>query len=143
MPAGVWKALAGLIAVLAVAVVALDQWQVAPGPDAACSSEPGASRRGSPARPCRQRPAAAGAGGGERAPRAALAIIVDDLGSRRDVFDLVRDIGRPLAVGVLPGSAAVGVDRRRKPPGWAWRSCWISRWSRIGIPELDPGPGAL
>jgi hypothetical protein len=67
---------------------------------------------------------------------------VDDLGSRRDVFDLVREIGRPLAVGVLPDLPL---------------SAWIAaEASRVGLevlldlpmepyryPELDPGPGAL
>jgi len=71
-----------------------------------------------------------------------LAIIVDDLGSRRDVFDLVRELGRPVAVGVLPDLPL---------------SAWIAaEASRVGLevlvalpmepyryPELDPGPGAL
>jgi polysaccharide deacetylase 2 family uncharacterized protein YibQ len=71
-----------------------------------------------------------------------MAVIIDDLGSRRDVFDLVREIGRPLAVGVLPDLPL---------------SAWIAaEASRVGLevlldlpmepyryPELDPGPGAL
>jgi polysaccharide deacetylase 2 family uncharacterized protein YibQ len=142
MPAGVWKALVGVIAVLVVAVVALDQWQTRQGLTSLFWSpgrpvaEARAARavtglpQGLPPSP----PAASGA------PR--MAIIVDDLGSRRDVFDLVREIGRPLAVGVLPDLPL---------------SAWIAaEASRMGLevlldlpmepyrfPELDPGPGAL
>ena len=139
MPAGVWKALAGFIAVLVLAVVALDQWQARQGL---------ASLFWSPGRPTAEaRPARVLAVGLPPAPPAAsgaprMAIIVDDLGSRRDVFDLVRDIRRPLAVGVLPDLPL---------------SAWIAaEASRVGLevlldlpmepyryPELDPGPGAL
>jgi uncharacterized protein len=138
MPAGVWKALAGIIAVLLLAVVALDQWQARHGL-ASVLWNPG--RPAAEARPVRTAPTlppAPQVTGG--APR--LAIIVDDLGSRRDVFDLVRELGRPVAVGVLPDLPL---------------SAWIAgEASRVGLevlvalpmepyryPELDPGPGAL
>jgi uncharacterized protein len=139
MPAGVWKALAGFIAALLVAVVALDQWQARHGLSSLFwnPGRPAAEARpaGRIAPPLPPAPPAVGG-----APR--LAIIVDDLGSRRDVFDLVREIGRPLAVGVLPELPL---------------SAWIAaEASRVGLevlldlpmepyryPELDPGPGAL
>jgi polysaccharide deacetylase 2 family uncharacterized protein YibQ len=138
MPAGVWKALAGFIAVLAVAVVALDQWQARQGLTSLFWSPGRPAAEARPARAISPLPPAPAAASG--APR--LAIIVDDLGSRRDVFDLVRDIGRPLAVGVLPELPL---------------SAWIAaEASRVGLevlldlpmepyryPELDPGPGAL
>lgn len=138
MPAGVWKALAGFIAVLAVAVVALDQWQARQGLTSLFWSPGRPAAEARPARAISALPPAPAAASG--APR--LAIIVDDLGSRRDVFDLVRDIGRPLAVGVLPELPL---------------SAWIAaEASRVGLevlldlpmepyryPELDPGPGAL
>jgi uncharacterized protein len=138
MPAGVWKALAGLIVALLVAVVALDQWQARHGLSSLfwTSGRPAAEAR--PARAAAPLPPAPPAAGG--APR--MAVIVDDLGSRRDVFDLVREIGRPIAVGVLPELPL---------------SAWIAaEASRVGLevlldlpmepyryPEMDPGPGAL
>lgn len=138
MPAGVWKALAGLIVALLVAVVALDQWQARHGLSSLfwTSGRPAAEAR--PARVAALLPPAPPAAGG--APR--MAVIVDDLGSRRDVFDLVREIGRPIAVGVLPELPL---------------SAWIAaEASRVGLevlldlpmepyryPEMDPGPGAL
>jgi polysaccharide deacetylase 2 family uncharacterized protein YibQ len=139
MPAGVWKALVGIIAVLLVAVIALDQWQARQQGLSSLfwsSGRPVAEAR--PARVMPALPPAPPATGG--APR--VAIIVDDLGSRRDVFDLVRELGRPLTVGVLPDLPL---------------SAWIAaEASRVGLevlldlpmepyrfPELDPGPGAL
>jgi polysaccharide deacetylase 2 family uncharacterized protein YibQ len=138
MPAGVWKALAGAIAALLVAVVALDQYQARHGLTSLFWSprRPVAEARPAPVAPRLPSPPPAAAG----APR--MAIIVDDLGSRRDVFDLVREVGRPLAVGVLPELPLSG---------------WIAaEASRLGLevlldlpmepyryPEVDPGPGAL
>jgi polysaccharide deacetylase 2 family uncharacterized protein YibQ len=138
MPAGVWKALVGAIAVLVVAVVALDQWQARHGLTSLFWSPGRPLAEARPARAAAALPPAPPAASG--APR--MAVIVDDLGSRRDVFDLVREIGRPLAVGVLPDLPL---------------SAWIAaEASRVGLevlldlpmepyryPELDPGPGAL
>jgi polysaccharide deacetylase 2 family uncharacterized protein YibQ len=139
MPAGVWKALAGIIVVLLVAVIALDQWQARREGLSSLFWTPGRpAAEARPAPPPPALPPAPPAPGG--APR--IAVIVDDLGSRRDVFDLVREMGRPLAVGVLPDLPLSG---------------WIAaEASRVGLealldlpmepyryPELDPGPGAL
>jgi polysaccharide deacetylase 2 family uncharacterized protein YibQ len=138
MPAGVWKALAGIIAALLLAVVALDQWQARHGLASLFwnPGRPAAEARSVRTAPTLPPPPPVPGG----APR--LAIIVDDLGSRRDVFDLVRELGRPVAVGVLPDLPLSG---------------WIAaEASRVGLevlvdlpmepyrfPELDPGPGAL
>ena len=138
MPAGVWKALAGIIGALLIAVVALDQWQARHG---LASLFWNSSRPAAEARPIRTAPTLPPPPPvSDGAPR--LAIIVDDLGSRHDVFDLVRELGRPVAVGVLPELPL---------------SAWIAgEASRVGLevlvdlpmepyrfPELDPGPGAL
>src|SRR5262249_12789433 len=107
MPARVWTALAGLITVLLIAVVGLDQWQARRGeaslfglpwrgsPPPAPGAPPMPKPRGLPPPPA---PPLSGLPG---APR--IAGIVDDLGARRDVFDGLREIRRPLTVAVLPG----------------------------------------
>jgi len=161
MPARVWTALAGLIAVLLIAVVGLDQWQSrrgevslfglpwssSPAP-AAPSRAPAAPRPGEdlPAHPAS--PAVLHAPprgpqappGSVSAPR--VAVIVDNLGARRDVFDPLRDIRRPLTVAILPGlplsewtareAAQAGMEVILDLPMEPYR-----------FPEVDPGPGAL
>lgn len=145
MPARVWTALAGLIAVLLVAVVGLDQWQSrrgeaslfglpswsSPAP-ATPSRAPAAPKPWDPPRPAPPAPLSA--------PR--VAVIVDDLGARRDVFDPLRDIRRPLTVAILPGlplsqwtareAAQAGMEVILDLPMEPYR-----------FPEVDPGPGAL
>lgn len=144
MPARVWTALAGLIAVLLVAVVGLDQWQ---------------SRRGEASLfglPWRAAPPAAAPAPARPAPRprepltappslggaSRVAVIVDNLGARRDVFDPLREIRRPLTVAILPGlplsewtareAAQAGMEVILDLPMEPYR-----------FPEVDPGPGAL
>lgn len=147
MPARVWTALAGLIAVLLVAVVGLDQWQSSRGeaslfglrwmssPAPATPSRVPAARRPRDPLPAPPAPPAP-----VSAPR--VAVIVDDLGGRRDVFDPLRDIRRPLTVAILPGlplsewtareAAQAGMEVILDLPMEPYR-----------FPEVDPGPGAL
>jgi hypothetical protein len=148
MPARVWTALAGLITVLLVAVVGLDQWQARRGeaslfglpwhaspPHAA--SAPVLPKPRESAALVSSSPAPPGLAG---APR--VAVIVDDLGSRRDVFDVLRDLRRPLTVAVLPGlplsewtareASQAGMEVLLDIPMEPYR-----------FPEVDPGPGAL
>src|SRR2546426_6133718 len=150
MPARVWTALAGLIVVLLVAVVGLDRGRAGGG-------EPGFSvrrwrppprRSGAPGPQPRR---ATGAAGGTAPPQPAppvpagsprVAVIVDDLGARRDVFDPLRDVRRPLTVAVLPGlplsewtareAAQAGMEVLLDLPMEPYR-----------YPEVDPGPGSL
>ena len=144
MPARVWTALAGLIALLLVAVVGLDQWQSHRGE----TSLFGLSWRSSPAPaapiPARAVPRPRDPPPAAPAPMTAqrVAVIVDDLGARRDVFDPLRDIRRPLTIAVLPGlplsewtareAAAAGMEVILALPMEPYR-----------FPEVDPGPGAL
>jgi polysaccharide deacetylase 2 family uncharacterized protein YibQ len=148
MPARVWTALAGLITVLVVAVVGLDQWQARRGETslfglpwrasptpAASAPAPPKPRELSPA--ISSPPAPPGLTGSPR-----VAVIVDDLGARRDVFDVLRDLRRPLTVAVLPGlplsqwtareAAQSGMEVLLDLPMEPYR-----------FPEVDPGPGAL
>ena len=147
MPARVWTALAGLIAVLLVAVVGLDQWQSRRGEVSLfglpwLSSPAPATPSRSPAapKPRDPLPAPPALPATVSAPR--VAVIVDDLGARRDVFDPLRDIRRPLTVAILPGlplsewtareAAQAGMEVILDLPMEPYR-----------FPEVDPGPGAL
>jgi polysaccharide deacetylase 2 family uncharacterized protein YibQ len=148
MPARVWTALAGLITVLVVAVVGLDQWQARRGETSLfglpwrASPTPAASAP-APPKPRELSPAISSPlapPGLTGSPR--VAVIVDDLGARRDVFDVLRDLRRPLTVAVLPGlplsqwtareAAQSGMEVLLDLPMEPYR-----------FPEVDPGPGAL
>jgi uncharacterized protein len=147
MPARVWTALAGLIAVLLVAVVGLDQWQSRRGAASLLglpwSSSPAPampSRAPAAPKPRDPLPAPPALPAPVSAPR--VAVIVDDLGARRDVFDPLRDIRRPLTVAILPGlplsawtareAAQAGMEVILDLPMEPYR-----------FPEVDPGPAAL
>jgi polysaccharide deacetylase 2 family uncharacterized protein YibQ len=143
----VWKALAGLIVLLLIAVVGLDQWQARRGE----VSLFGRGLIGSPpprpvAPPAPPLPRAslmlepAPAPPPPGAPR--IAIIVDDLGGRRDVFDGLREIRRALTVAVLPGlplSASIARDAYRA----GMEVLLDVPMEPYRYPELDPGPGVL
>ena len=145
MPARVWKALAGLIGLLLIAVVGLDQWQArrgepslfgrgligSPPPRSLAPSAPTLPRASLELEPA---PPAPGA------PR--IAVIVDDLGGRRDVFDVLREIRRPLTVAVLPAlplSASIARDAFRA----GMEVLLDVPMEPYRYPELDPGPGVL
>jgi polysaccharide deacetylase 2 family uncharacterized protein YibQ len=71
-----------------------------------------------------------------------VAIIVDELGGRRDVFDALREIRRPLTVAVqpaLPLSGAIARDAARS----GMEVLLDLPMEPYRYPELDPGPGAL
>jgi len=139
----VWQALAGLIVVLLIAVVGLDQWQVRRGEPSlfgvdllrVATSRWAAAPAPPPPRP--RPPMEAPPPGPPR-----IAVIVDDLGGRRDVFEVLREIRRPLAVAVMPArplsatlardAARVGMEVLLDQPMEPYR-----------YPELDPGPGVL
>ncbi len=143
MPVRVWQALAGIIVLLLIAVVGLDQWQARSGEASLFGSDLFARGIRRPAAPAsatlsRSLPEAAPLPPG--APR--VAVIVDDLGGRRDVFDVLREIRRPLAVAVLPAlplSAAIARDASR-----AGMEVLLGLpMEPYRFPEVDPGPGAL
>ncbi|MGH7299561.1 MAG: divergent polysaccharide deacetylase family protein [Candidatus Rokuibacteriota bacterium] len=143
MPARVWQALAGIIVLLLIAVVGLDRWQARSGeaslfgPDLFGAS-PRRAVSPTPAKLPRSSPEVAPLPPG--APR--VAVIVDDLGSRRDVFDVLREIRRPLTVAVLPAlplSATIARDASRA----GMEVLLELPMEPYRYPEVDPGPGAL
>jgi polysaccharide deacetylase 2 family uncharacterized protein YibQ len=147
VPARVWQALAGLIVLLLIAVVGLDQWQ-ARGGEASLfgrgllGSSP--SRKVAPAPSALPRTDAALEGAPTPPPPGAprVAVIVDDLGGRRDVFDVLREIRRPLTVAVLPAlplSASIARDAFRS----GMEVLLDVPMEPYRYPELDPGPGML
>jgi polysaccharide deacetylase 2 family uncharacterized protein YibQ len=144
MPARVWTALAGLIAVLLIAVVGLDQWQSRRG-EASLFGLPSWSSP-APATPSRARAAPRprdplpAPSDPASAPR--VAVIVDDLGARRDVFDPLRDIRRPLTVAILPGLPLSGWTAREAAQA-GMEVILDLPMEPYRFPEVDPGPGAL
>lgn len=145
MPARVWQALAGIIVLLLVAVVGLDQWQARRGEaslfgPSLLGLERARSAAPTPAALPRGNPGPETAAPPPGAPR--VAVIVDDLGSRRDVFDVLREIRRPLTVAVMPArplSATIARDAARA----GMEVLLDLPMEPYRYPELDPGPGAL
>ena len=145
MPARVWQALAGIIVLLLVAVVGLDQWQARRGEASLFGPDLlglGRARSAAPITAPLPRPSGAiePAPPPPGAPR--VAVIVDELGGRRDVFDVLREIRRPLTVAVQPGlplSASIARDAARS----GMEVLLDLPMEPYRYPELDPGPGAL
>jgi polysaccharide deacetylase 2 family uncharacterized protein YibQ len=143
MPARVWQALAGIIVLLLVAVIGLDQWQARRGEASLFGSDlfgrsPRRTASPTPATLPRTSPEVAPPPPGP--PR--VAVIVDDLGSRRDVFELLREIRRPLTVAVLPArplTAAIAREASRA----GMEVLLDLPMEPYRYPEVDPGPGAL
>src|SRR5215471_19032199 len=99
MPTRVWHALVGLTALLVAAVVGLDQWQARRG-EASLFQSPW-SPRGSERSPVggdtrSVAPGSSGATARQRARGPRVAVIIDELGSRRDVLESLRSLGRPV-----------------------------------------------
>jgi polysaccharide deacetylase 2 family uncharacterized protein YibQ len=148
MPARVWTALAGLITVLLVAVVGLDQWQARRGETSLfglpwrasptpAASAPATPKPREPSPVISSPPAPPGLTGSPR-----VAVIVDDLGARRDVFDVLRDLRRPLTVAVLPGLPLSGWTAREAAQA-GMEVLLNLPMEPYRFPEVDPGPGAL
>jgi len=139
----VWRALVGLIVLLLVAVVGLDQWQARRG-EASLFAVPWLARRsGAPAPGAEPRRPPVGetpkpsAHGGPR-----VAVIVDGMGGRRDVFESVRDLGRPVTVALLPAlPLAQSIAREALRSGM--EVLLDLPMEPYRYPQMDPGPGAL
>src|SRR5262245_39424876 len=135
-----------LVVALVAGVVVLDRHQSGRGERSllawlwsAPAPSPPAARRGptGPAPARRARPESTAT----RAP-ARVAVIVDELGARADVFERVVALGRPVTIAVLPElplsprlareAARAGLEVLLQLPLEPYR-----------FPEVDPGPGAL
>ena len=143
MPARVWHALAGLIALLLIAVVGLDQWQARRGEASLFRlswserRSPEALVRGEPHRLPGVPAIAPAMPGGHR-----VAIIVDEVGGRRDVFEALRDLRRRVTVAVLPVlPLAPSIAREASRSGM--EVLLDLPMEPYRYPELHPGPGAL
>ena len=135
-----WVAVLVLILALAGGILLLDRRQVTQGVPSlfappwsrarAPAAARGAGRAGSsPARP-------------PDTPRRQVALLVDELGARRDVFEEVVALGRPLSVGVLPElplSRQIARDARLA----GLEVLLQLPLEPYGFPAVDPGPGVL
>lgn len=139
MPRSVWWLVAVLVVVLAAGVLVLDRRQAQRGAPSLLALPWGreGSREPLPRAPrAAARPGASGEGAGR------IAIIVDELGARPDVFGEILALGRPLTVAVLPElpfsrrmareAARAGLEVLLQVPLEPYR-----------FPEVDPGPGTL
>ena len=143
MPARVWHALVGLIVLLLVAVVGLDQWQARRGeaslfrvswPTRGTDEPP---PRGEPSRPSAGEATRTLARGGPR-----VAVIVHEMGGRRDVFESLRGLGRPVTLAFLPGlplSSSIAREASRS----GMEVLLDLPMEPYRYPLMDPGPGAL
>jgi len=140
----VWLLVVVLVLALAVGVLVMDRRQVRRGTPSLFAVPWGqeSSREVTVARP---RSADATEGSGRRGPEGStgrIAVIVDEVGARLDVFEQVMALGRPLSVAVLPElplsrriareALRAGLEVLLQLPLEPYR-----------FPEVDPGPGVL
>ena len=138
-------ALVGLIVVLVAAVVGLDQWQARRG-EASLFQSPW-SPRGSERSPVGGDTRSVALGQSEyaarqpsRGPR--VAVIVDELGSRRDVLESLRNLGRQVTVAILPGRPH-SQTIAREASGQGMEVLLDLPMEPYRYPQVDPGPGAV
>src|SRR5262249_7754930 len=113
VPARVWQTLAGLIVLLLLAVLGLDQWQARHGesslfglPWPAVADVP--PTIGYEPRRLRAQPVSLS----DAPPNGTrVAVIVNRLEVQREVLEALRDLGRPVTVALLPGSTSTAVAR--------------------------------
>jgi len=79
---------------------------------------------------------------GAPSPAGRIAVIMDELGARADVFERVLALGRPITVGVLPD---LPLSRRiaREAPRAGLEVALSLPLEPYQFPEVDPGPGVL
>jgi uncharacterized protein len=140
MPTRVWPALVGLIVLLLVAVVGLDQWQTRRGESSLFQVSWPLRGTGEPGEP--RRPSAGAITQSVPRGEARVAVIVDAMGVRRDVFEALRGLGRPVTLAVLPGlplSSSIAREASRN----GMEVLLDLPMEPYRFPLMDPGPGAL
>jgi uncharacterized protein len=71
-----------------------------------------------------------------------VAVIVDELGSRREALESLRNLGRPVAVAILPGrSHSQAIAREASVQGM--EILLDLPMEPYRYPQVDPGPGAV
>lgn len=148
MPRIVWVVVGVLVLVLAGGLVVLDRHQAGHG-RASLFALPWTGQRAAANRPAAE-PASVGAfprGRAQPSPARVpgsrqVALLVDQVGARADVFDEIVALGRPLTVGILPDlplsrrlardAVRAGLEVVIQLPLEPYR-----------FPEVDPGPGTL
>ncbi len=71
-----------------------------------------------------------------------MAVIVDEMGGRRDVFESLRSLGRPVALALLPG-LPLSQSIAREASASGMEVLLDLPMEPYGYPQMDPGPGAL
>jgi polysaccharide deacetylase 2 family uncharacterized protein YibQ len=145
MPTRVWHALVGLIVLLLAAVVGLDQWQARRGEASLFGVSwpvrgsglppPEGESRSSPL--AEQEHMARVARGGPR-----VAVIVDGIGGHREVFDALRDLGRPVTLALLP-ELPLSRSIAREATRSGMEVLLDLPMEPYRYPQMDPGPGTL
>lgn len=155
-----WMSVGGLLVFLTAAVVGLDRYQASRGEVPLwqflwSSKSWKVAREAAPPPPPREPAPSAGvppasasfpAKGSMPAPGIfpgpRIAIIIDDLGGRSDVFEALRSMQRPFTLAVLPGlplSEKIG----REGPKAGMEVLLHLPMEPYRYPEVDPGPGSL
>jgi len=145
VPARVWQTLAGLIVLLLLAVLGLDQWQARHGESSLFGLPWPAIADVPPTigyEPRRLRLRAQPVSLSDAPPNGTrVAVIVNQLEAQREVLEALRDLGRPVTVALLPGSTSTAVARGAARSGM--EVLLDLPMEPYGYPQLDPGPGTL
>ena len=135
MEAKLWRLLLSLILIVAVLIIGLDVWQVRHGEASLLRllwRFGRATRRESDVRSLSARKPAG----------ARLAIIIDDLGYRQDLFKEIKELRRPFTLAVLP-DLPVSTQIAAEAPALGMEVLLHLPMEPYRFPEVDPGAGAL
>ncbi|HLC41515.1 MAG TPA: divergent polysaccharide deacetylase family protein [Methylomirabilota bacterium] len=143
MEAKLWRVLIGLTLLVGFLVVGLDRWQARRGEASvftlfwspASKRDSGQAASRAKTLPSRRETVTEKSG-------ARLAIIIDDLGYRQDLFDALKEFRRPLTLAVLP-DLPLSKKIAAEAPGLGMEVLLHLPMEPYRYPEVDPGSGAL